>query len=76
MKKPTACVDAEAQKKIDALENEAQQLRSQLSMLREQATTAADEKAARPDYSKMKCAICGRMGNVATTCRQKNRPPE
>ena len=63
MKKPTACVDAEAQKKIDALENEAQQLRSELSMLREQATAAADEKnATRPNYSKMKCAICERLG--------------
>ena len=77
MEKPTACVDAEAQKKIDALETEAQQLRSELSKMREQATSAAHEKkAARPDYSKMKCAICGRMGNIATTCRQKKRPPE
>ena len=77
MEKPTACVDAEAQKKIDALETEAQQFRSELSKLREQATAAADEKkAARPGYSKMKCAICGRMRHIATTCRQKNRPPE
>ena len=77
MEKPTACVDTEAQKKIDALETEAQQLRSELSKLREQATAAADEKkVARPDYRKMKCAICGRIGHIATTCRQKNRPPE
>ena len=77
MEKPTACIDAEAQKKIDALETEAQQLRSELSKKHEQATAAADEKkAARPDCSKMKCAICGRIGHIATTFRQKNRPPE
>ena len=76
MEKPTACVDAEAQKKIDTLETEAQQLRSELSKLREQATAVAeDKKAARPDYSKMKCAICGRMVHISTSCRQKNRPP-
>ena len=46
MEKPTACVEAEAQKKIDVLETEAQQLRSEPSRLRERATTAADEKKA------------------------------
>ena len=77
MEKLTACVEAQAQKKIDALETKAQQLRSELSKLRELATAPADEKkAARPDYSKMKCAICGRMGHVATTCKLKNRPPK
>ena len=24
----------------------------------------------------MKCAICGRMGHIVTTCSKKNRPPE
>ena len=24
----------------------------------------------------MNCAICGMMGHIATTCRQKNRPPK
>ena len=62
MEKPTACVDAEAQKKIDPLETEAQQLRNDLFKLREQASAAADEKkVARSDYSKMKCVICERM---------------
>ena len=56
MEKSTACVDTEAQKKIDTLETEAQQLRSELSELHEEATAAADEKKAeRPHYSKMKC---------------------
>ena len=77
MKQSTACTDAEAQKKIDALETRAQQLRNELSKLREQATTAADEKkAARPNYSKMKCAICGKMGHMVTICKQKNRSAE
>ena len=71
MEKPTACIDAETQKKIDALETEAQQHRSELSELREQATAAAHEKkAARPDYSKMKCAISGRMGHIRTDRRK------
>ena len=48
MEKPTACVEAEAPKKIDALKTEAQQLRSGLSKLHEQATAAVHEqKAAR-----------------------------
>ena len=77
MEMPTACIDVEAQKKIDALETYAQQLRSELSKLRDQTNAAADEKkTARPDYRKVKCAICGRMGHIATSCRQKNRPPE
>ena len=63
--KPTACVDAEAKKKTDALETEAQQLRNELSKLREQATAAADKKAARPDYSKIKCCDLRKDGTCS-----------
>ena len=48
-----------------------------LTKLREQATAAADEKkAAHPNYSKLKCTICGKMVNMATTCNQKNKSSE
>ena len=70
MERSTACVDAEAQKIIYALETESMQLRNDLTKLSEQTTAPADEKVARPDYCKMTCkTICGRMGPMATTCR-------
>ena len=59
------------------LESEDQQLRNELTKMREQAAAAADQKkAVRPDFRKMKCAICGKMDHMSLTCRQKNKSSE